>query len=96
MGSIGAIGVGLVPKKVENKLTNKGKYTHVSLMRQLSLIVDEAARQVGEGFDAAIAQEGPPTTHAFTAMQIQRDDDDFFVLRRGLREQFALRSGYET
>ena len=53
-------------KKVENKLTNKGKYTHVSLMRQLyfplfvirkkwSLIVDEAARQVGEGFDAAIA-----------------------------------------
>ena len=66
MESIGAIGVGLVPKKVENKLTNKGKYTHVSLMRQLyfplfvirkkwSLIVDEAARQVGESFDAAIA-----------------------------------------
>ena len=66
MRSLGAIGVGLVPKKVENKLTNKGKYTHVSLVRQLyfplfvirkkwSLIVDEAARQVGEGFDAAIA-----------------------------------------
>ena len=53
-------------RNVENKLINKGKCTRVSLMSQVHfplfifrrkwlLIVNEAARQVGEGFDAAIA-----------------------------------------
>ena len=66
MESIWAIGVGLVPKKVENKQTNKGKYSCLIketcvyfplfvIRKKWSLIVDEAARQGGEGFDAAIA-----------------------------------------
>ena len=66
MGSIGASGIGLMLRNVENKLINKGKCTRVSLMSQVHfplfifrrkwlLIVNEAARQVGEGFDAAIA-----------------------------------------
>jgi len=51
---------------VENKQTNKGKYSCLIketcvyfplfvIRKKWSLIVDEAARQVGEGFDAAIA-----------------------------------------
>ena len=51
---------------MENKLTYKGKYSCLIketcvyfplfvIRKKWSLIVDEAARQVGEGFDAAIA-----------------------------------------
>lgn len=58
--------------------------------------VAEAACQVVEVFNAAIAEEGPPATHVLAATQVHFHHCHLFFVLLSAEEKFSLRSGDET
>lgn len=71
---------------------------HICVVREykLSGSVVEAAEDVGVGVDAAVAEEGPPAAHLLAAAHVDVDYCGGFFFGRCLKQEFALRSGYET
>src|SRR6185312_12275310 len=63
---------------------------------ETSISVTETFEQVAVGIDAPIAQERPDAAHGFAAREVDIGDEQFRLVRRRLREQFALRPGDEA
>ena len=52
--------------------------------------VDEPLCESVECFNAAVAEEGPPSTYLFAAVKVDVDDLDDLLVCGGLVEDFAL------
>ena len=61
----------------------------------MTCLVDEAAGEWGEFFDAAVAEERPPAAHILAALQVDVDQVHAFALGVGTEKQFALRTGHK-